>query len=434
MTLKMIHLASLTAALVLSATLAMANENPWAPADPASEVYLQATAHAPNYDNDAIWPHDAAETDYARQQWEPGRVLVWAHTDQPMRLEDAAAPEHWLENGEPARQGPDEHTDIIFPSGTTLHTRGVLIARHVTVQPESRVNIQTLELSGNLWIKRGANFGRHHGYFGAVNRDNFCRSDNDKIEFIANMFTHNKDEGRSTEWIGRWKVGDEVNLIAGRMVVAPHSSFMPTDRRTQRIYPDAELVLLSGSAFHLRGNYYSSVDIEVRGTIRAGTESRPLTEDCTLGLSFKSHGTGDSRGGPDDYGLVLHEEGALTVVSADPESARLVIRWHRRDNESSKDFADGEPADVAGMPHGIRMVLLGKTQLDGVVFDDVLAGGIQMSDASARRQWRHVAFGAGNFSQSEDLFVPVPDDLKLGDGGWGGGRGVEPARLEAGSE
>ena len=187
--------------------------------------------------------------------------------------------------------------------------------------------------------------------------------------------------------------------------MAPGSTFLPTDRRTQRIGPDAELVLLSGSTLHLRGNHYFDVDFLVQGKVLAGTPDRPLTKDCHLGLSFKA-GSKVKKGRADGThtGLILAPQGEIAVHSADPKTARLVFNWHRREAET-KGFEDGEPPEVAAMPHGVNMMLAGKVRFEGVEFNDVLKGGIRMPDLTLRGNWRNIFFGETNFGKGDDLFT-----------------------------
>ena len=370
----------------------------------------EATAHRPQYDNRNLWPHDVEKTDYFREKWSKAPVMVWAATGEGSLGEiarvraDLRDPTNWRIDGEPAKRLPDRETDVVFPAGNySVRTSGdgKLEARHLTVESGARVSFPKADVYGNLWIKKGGSFARAHGAFSGWDKSNFCRNDNDEPHFIANFFTHNKKPGTSTEWIGKWQVGDEVNMISGRFIVAPGSTFMPTDRRTQHVQTDAELVLMSGSSFYMRGNYYQGIDLQIDGKLLAGTPERPLTKDCTLGLSFK----GQTSKHDLDIGLVVTEEASLVVQSADPENARLVLRWHGVSNPSGT-FKDGEPPEVAAKPHGIRMLLMGDAQLNGVEFQDVLKGGIMMPNPSLRTRWHDVFYGKGNFGSPDELFVP----------------------------
>jgi hypothetical protein len=383
-------------------------------------LYAKASAHAPHYADRTIWPAWVEKTDFAKETWPKARVLVWAHAGKFERSADPADAANWLEvptsaaaaAGEApaasrrAAKPPDGHTDVVFPSSTKRYQvsgRKPFRARHVTVGSGARVRLRDGDIEGNLWVKAGGSYSRAKGIFGAADKDTFCRSDNEALQLIPNMLVHNKRKDKGTEWIGNWKTGDEVNLFAGRMIIAPGGTFLPTDRRLMRVARDAELVLLSGCTFHPRGNQYIKDDMLIQGKLLAGTPRRPLTEDCVLGLSFKARGKVE-RSGAHDAGLILAPQGEIAVHSADPKTARLVFKWHRRPTESGQ-FRDGEPKALAKVPHGINMVLAGTTRLNGVEFNDVVTGGIRMPDPTVRTRWRNVAFGAGNFAPPEELFV-----------------------------
>ncbi len=395
--------------------------------DTDSPAYAKASAHDPHYADKNLWPNDVEKTDYYQVKWPPARLLVWAHPDKVTRGLDPSDAANWLENNKPASKGPDGKTDVLFPAGSVVGgvTGSAMIVRHITLEPGAKVSLRDADIEGNLWIKKGASFTRVKGVFGGRDKSNFCRCDNDQFQFINNMLIHSKQKDVSTEWIGKWKVGDEVNLFSGIMIIAPGSTFLPTDRRSQHVYPDAKLVLLSGSTFHLRGNLYGEPDIEIKGQLLAGTPKRPLTSDCTLGLSFKSKGHAKGlkqiKSSPSDPGgLVLHKEGTFIVHSADPKTARLVFNWHRRPNESFP-LKDGEPEEMAALPHGIEMVLLGEAQFNGVEFDDVIKGGIHMADPAMRSTWKNITFGSSNFGKPDELFAGMAG-VKINENNWGRGR------------
>ncbi len=393
----------------------------------AGAAYATASAHDPHYAERSVWPEWVERSAFAKEQWPKARVLVWAHAGKLVRRVELSEAGNWLEAGRPAGSGPDRTTDVVFPAGAKVSGNGAFEARHVTVAGEASVSATDANVYGNLWVKQGGKFSRGKGFFGSWDKSTFCRSDNDGAHFIPNMLVHNKRKDVSTEWIGKWQTGDEVTVFSGRFIVAPDSTFMPTDRREFRVFSDGELVLLSGATFCTRGNCYAGNDIELNGALLAGTPERPLRRDCTLGLSFKSKPKQQNRKGkPDDRGLVLSDKGRIAVCSADPKTARLVFKWHRRPNQT-KPFKDGEPPEVVALPHGIDMVLMGRVDFDGVEFNDVLKGGILLPDPAARKGWKNVTFGKGNFGSEAELFARYTGRVELKDGG---GRGV---RAPAGS-
>ena len=384
------------------------------PAD--SPAYAEATAHDPKYDDRSLWPAWVEKTDFIKQEWSKARVLVWAKTEGRMRNLEMSDPEYWLEDGAPEKKGPDENTDIVVPSPPASARRGYMIhgepacpARHVTVEPGVRVGVRMFSVYGNVWVKRGASFS-HIRLGGGANT--FMRSDDEKPNFAANKIAFNRPPDNSVEWIGCWLVNDELDLFSGRFIVAPDSTFLPGDRSSQRIYPKAELILLSGSTFEKRAVQFALHDVQVTGELLVGTAERPLTRDATLGLCAKLKKT-YLNAKPSHIGLVLYKEGRIAVHSTDPEQARLVIRRNTRPPASNRVPAELEK-DMAG---GLEMLLLGETALNGVEFRDVLRGGIRMPDPNAAGQWESVKIAGGR--KLDDLLTKYE-----GDGGTMDDRGI----------
>lgn len=65
------------------------------------------------------------------------------------------------------------------------------------------------------------------------------------------------------------------------------------------------------------------------------------------------------------------------------------------------------------------MILLGKTEFNGVEFNDVLKGGIAMPDPAARKAWQNVSIGKGNLGSEDELFTKYTGsmDIKMKDTG-----------------
>jgi hypothetical protein len=288
-----------------------------------------------------------------------------------------------------------------------------LAVRHLTVGKNARASLMPLTAHGNVWIRKGGSIIWLEGLSGG--RHTFARNDNreGRAIRIANKLTVSKSKGSSAEIVGCFDTGDDLNLHSGTMIVGPHSTFMPGDRSIQGIYPDATLVLMSGARFHKRGNQYWNNDMVVAGRIMAGTPERPLTKDCFLGLSYKAKGRmkgADPRrkpGKPDDYGLVVTPRGAIRVHSQDPGKARLVIGYHGRTVRvgwGRDAYTQPEPPAFQALPHKIDMVLLGSVTFNGVVFDDVLKGGVLLPDPAARSRWQNVFYGDNNDGKPDELF------------------------------
>jgi hypothetical protein len=376
-----------------------------------------ASAHEPKFGDRKIWPAWVDKTDFVRQSWPKARVLVWAKP-QTLRNPGMDDPANWLEDGKPAKTAPDENTDVIFPAAATAYRlagEGGCHVRHVTAETGAHVSVRSFVVHGNVWIKKDASFA-HFGLAGDENT--FMRCDNEAPNFAANKIAFNKHPDKSTEWLGCWLVNDELDLLSGKFIVGPGSAFLPGDRSTQRIYAKAQLILMSGALFEKRAMQFALTDVQLSGSLLAGTPDRPLTEDCTVGLSAKLK-EGARNVKATDRGLMLFKEGRIVVTSAEPAKARLVFRRNARPASSYKMTAEEEKR----LPAGIDMALLGEVKLNGVLFDEVLKGGILLPDTKAAAQWKDVVLGTANGGKSlGELLAPYEGDLdvKMTDGGIGG--------------
>jgi hypothetical protein len=377
-----------------------------------------AFAHDPKFSDRAVWPEWVEKTDFIKQDWPKARLLTWAKTEI-VRNPDLNDPANWLEDGKPAKTAPDENTDVVFPAGPksySINGEGSCTMRHVTVEPGVRIGLKTFVIHGNVWVKKGAIFSQVSL---RGTRNTFMRSDAAEANQAANKINFNRDPGTSVEWIGTWKLGDELDLFSGDFIVSPGSTFLPGDRSSQRIYPKARLILLSGSTFQKRGTQYCMHDLQITGELLAGTPQRPLTADCTIGLSAKIKGAGDARlSKAGDRGLVLYKEGKITVNSTDPAKARLVLKLNPLPASSMNLTDEQKPL----LPKGIDMILLGEANLQGVEFNDVLKGGILMPDVATAAKWKNVTLGTGNGGTLQELLAPYKGaaDIKMDNAGIAG--------------
>jgi len=153
----------------------------------------------------------------------------------------------------------------------------------------------------------------------------------------------------------------------------------------------------------------------VSGQLLAGTAERPLTKDCTLGLSFKTKGekgilTPEPNGAnANDFGLVVNPSGTLSVQSADLAKARLVITWNGLSSSQHHKSDEVDPID-----RWVDVVLQGKVSLTGVHFDRIRTGGIHLADP-AMRTTGTLTFGEHNHGKPVDLFMVLakPIEAKL---------------------
>jgi len=378
-------------------------------------------AHNPEFQDKTLWPAHVPKTAYFKETWKPARVLVfvkggdlengnWRNTN----IKEIDAVENWEENGKPATEAPDENTDLIFPESKNVYVAGYyeggpLTARHITVGKNARIDCSRLTIHGNLWVKGGGNiFGGNVQFVGS--RHTFMRNDgNPKAEeFLTNKLDVLKAPNASVETLGRWAQDDEMRIRSGTLVLGPDTLFQPGDRGGHRLWPKANLVLMSGSRLQSIGNKYEDRDWVISGNLLAGTADRPLTADTTFGLSFKVHaeleGTSNVGGAStvNDTGLALNPTGRIAVTSADPKKARLIFCWSGRAHRFG-----GVPQGLDGYARKekIKVVLLGKTDFNGVEFRDFRLGGIAMSQPSESAQWKNTVLGEKNEGPLSKLIV-----------------------------
>jgi len=89
--------------------------------------------------------------------------------------------------------------------------------------------------------------------------------------------------------------------------------------------------------------------------------------------------------------------------TVDPKKARVIIKLHDSEKAKARE-------KKWGTPDGIVCYFAGETNLNGVVFDNVLEGGI-ISTPAARASWKNVSFGPNNAAAPEKLYwdIELPD-------------------------
>ena len=94
--------------------------------------------------------------------------------------------------------------------------------------------------------------------------------------------------------------------------------------------------------------------------------------------------------------LLVTEQGRLIMHSADPTKARVVFKMY--DTEKAK-----ERGKKYGNPDGIVLDFLGKAELNGVVFDNILEGGIMVTPEQ-KATWQNVSYGQHNLTEPAKLY------------------------------
>ncbi len=410
-------LAVRTAAVMCLAVGAFA-QAPAASTNEATKVApAEQTAHNPNFADKTFWPADVEKTAYYKEKWEPTRVLVFAKTGdlvngdwRSMNVKDVADAEHWTENGKPATSGPDENTDVVFPDSKGYYSTGKaencgsLTVRHITVGRNCDASFSGVHLYGNALVKPGGRLFGHTVTFEG-DKNTFMKGNNPS--YLANKTDFTKTNNASVEVLGNWMQDDELRVRSGSLIIGPDTQYRAGDRGANRIFPGTSVVLMSGATLKVKGDKYVGKDWVFGGNLQAGTKERPLTKDATMGLSSKVRGELPypsniaPKSYPTDSSLVLNSTGSITVVSADPKTARLVFCWVA---EKHNGYTP-EGIDAYADKETITMTLLGKAFLDGVEFHNVRLGGIMMVNPADARQWKNVTYGEKNQGPADKLII-----------------------------
>ena len=430
-----------------------------------------ATAHAPRFDDKDHWASLSGKEYFLEEQWKPGRLYVWAHPGETGNLHrgrrrsplDPTDPENWLVDGKPAEElNFDENADLLLPASDTFYEVGFRTTdiretfRHVTVEPGAGFigggDGRGRTIYGNVWIKRGGAMyaqgatnlvGSRHTFF---RNDNLAQPrDGDRRDGrrCSQYFAFNKEGGASVEFLGCVTVSDEFRVHSGTVIVGRDSQLRPGRHAAPRIYREGTLALLDGAFFGKWCNDFGIPDMTVDGgAILGGLPDRPLTRNCTFGLSLKNHTNAtfsglngeehdESRRVPS---LAVLAESTIKSHTDDPAKAKLVFTYVPEGigDRSSFDLRplpgsareqkvlDRHPeaarrfAWFDKLPRGLDVFLGSDVVLEVVEFDNLRQGGVLYQDAGTRANWTNVSFGPGCLAESNKLFTHVE---KLGRNG-----------------
>jgi hypothetical protein len=365
--------------------------------------YGDAAAHNPCFDRKDLWPENVREAGYCKQAWKPARLLVWTRKGKysgsvndlsNWRAYPPSADASDPKAGKPAESAANVNTDVLFPGSAAraeFDVGGVLKARHVTIGPKVKLAFQTnpgLHVAGNLWVQEGGDLWIRSPHF--VGKGHvFARNERGNKRVMHKMPQFSKTHRGSVELLGAWGNRDGLKVNSGAMIIAPGSSFHAGNRHPNDIAPKARMVLLSGATFQTWKVRRRHCDLDVYGSLQAGTPERPLTKDVSMMLS-----PGERRVGQNS--LYVHPGGSLAVYSADPKKARLVFRLHPAVRDDKDRLSS------------LTMTLLGKLNPDAVEFNNIERGGITLSEAALHRQWKNVFYGKHNGGEPDELFVGAP--------------------------
>jgi hypothetical protein len=363
------------------------------------------------------------------------------------------------------------NADLLVPAADReyhVRTEPIFSARHITVENNARFEGRnTPGVFGNVWITAQAGHRVSHGYFPVGEKHTFFFNDKPGLELgegdddgvmrrVARYIQILKHPQASVEFLGASSTTDEFHIRRGTMVLGEDAQMLIGNRCTQSIAEGSALVMHSGSYFGKHSGMGGN-DMVVRGTLHAGSPDRPLERDCTIGLdhndwwgdirAMKAEG-GIRWGGPGSAGqipvhrvpwlswrdrddwpvyisLTVPKSGVIRVHSADPDKARLVLRWHRRSGFGGVGAITGDqPVTPAQKElfekqyHGrVTAAFAGDVEFDGVVFDNFNQGGIMLTAPAMRERWSQVNFGSNNATEPELLFATIPEALHIGNDG-----------------
>jgi len=358
-------------------------------------------AHNPRYDQKGLWPEDVKQTAYYKEKWEPARLLVWiSKKEGNLKPEDLNDLANWQEypalagvgygDARAATAPPDKNTDVVFPDsprneyGRRTVIQAPLPSRHLTIGKHVWYDLWNRPpVVGNLWVD---GTWQNPGMNIAGGKNSFVRFRGER--FITKTLAVNKQAGASVEFLGsRIQCDDWLELNSGVMIAGPGCTLAMGNRHQNIIAPKGTLVLMSGATFKTHQEKAFAYDLDVFGKVWAGTPERPLTSDAVFSLNGKSKTKAiHPAGNPGDRSFRLQPTGAIAVSSADPAKARLVFKL-----------------DAASKHKLIDLKLAGTLSFDGVLFEDVELGGIQLRDADVRKTWKNVSFGERNAGKPDEL-------------------------------
>ncbi len=393
-------------------------------------------------------PAEGRKPAYTTETWQkPRQLLVWA---KPGRSGRFGEPGNWLANGRPMKRvtrteiwsGPAWHrgrgvsalnkdTDLLIPvaaSAYQVRGRGDYLARHITVESGAAFHHGLKGAYGNLWVDEhgridggGSAFirGAKHSFYvnGKPHSGELPKTPEEfrklmkSAQYFARKWIIRKDDPEaSVTMIGTFASGDETHWVRGVTILEENGVFSIGGRTTQTIENEAKVILKSGAVFGKNGNQLYKDDMRLKGALLVGTPEEPITRNVYLGLSikdpkgtypnsdrapnwsdFRLKGTSASSHG---YGLVVAPGAQITVHTAKPDQAKLVITWHGITDAGSDDGTSGGYFDE--LPESERTtntLFLDDVQLNDVVLDWFGEGDIRMFNPEVRNLWKRVSFG-----------------------------------------
>jgi len=377
---------------------------------------------------------------YGKQNWPKVPLMVWR---RPGESGSRFIGANWLdETGRPCFEPPTSVdskaldlpvADILLPAADVYYQvvgdRPQWRCRHMTVENNAHFFL-TFNIGGNLWMKDGSRmqapwFGKYCNDTPGLHR--FLRFDGMRIDRprkgaeaparghfnISQWGRYQAAAGATIELIGTNMVTDQFSVGGtGTVIISENSHLAPGNRTAFAIMPEATVVLLQDARIGCEtiATLGGKASVWVGGTLMIGTPQRPITRDMVFAVTgidekFISRQPAENIRCP-GVSFLVGAKGRLVVHTVDPTKARLVFKMH--DSERAK--ARGKGRGDFGNPKGIVLDFIGKAELNGVVFDNVLPGGIMVPPAT-RKTWKNIFYGKHNLAEPAKLYW----DLKAED-------------------
>jgi len=401
--------------------------NPLRPLNPAEEKLRQ---------RNALWadvPGEGQIGRYGSFEWPGAPLMVWRH---PGRSGSRFVGANWLdETGRPffdpplgtSSEGPDTPAvDILLPAADDFYQavgdRPSWRCRHLTIESNAHFFL-TYNIGGNLWMKDGS--GMQAPWFGMYSNEQpgvhrFLRFDGMRLgrpgrsgvpprvdsaeQTISQWGRYQTGPGGTLEIIGTHMVNDHFFIGGeGRTIMSEGSHLAPLAARAAFwIQPGGTVVMLQDARIGVESSATdrACIPVLVSGTLEIGTPERPITRDMDFPLAGMEVDKINRQPGENMRGsgvsLLVGKEGRLRIHSIDPGKARVVFRMHDSERARTRGKRWGDP-------EGIVLSFAGEAELDGVVFDKVLAEGI-MATPALRAGWKNIFYGEHNLAAPEDLY------------------------------
>jgi len=387
----------------------------------------------------ALWadvPGEGQIGGYSKQNWPKAPLMVWRRGGQAGSRFVAA---NWLdETGRPyfeppvcidskGSEAPD--VDILLTAADDFYQvvgdRPQWAIRHMTVENNAHFFL-TYNVSGNVWMKDGSGmqapwFGKYTNNKPGVHR--FLRFDGMRIRrpqrageppqrlnaadcTISQWGCYQTGPDGTLELVGTNRVNDQFRIAGeGKLIISEGSYLAPGPRACFAIQPEATVVLLQDARISLEttATQLGKASVWVGGTLVIGTPQRPITRDMLFPVTgieedmIIRNPAGNIR--TPGVSFLLGEEGRLVMHTADPTKARLVFKMH--DSERAKELGKRW-----GDPQGIVLDFIGKAELNGVVFDNLLEKGLMVSPEQ-RAKWKNVSYGENNLAEPDKLYYDL---------------------------